>query len=92
LIGKRFLGKEYWKNWPSVSSEIRIHEVVEATDWPMLSACPSVLWRFRAMKGADAKTVNRLLVEDPVFSGDLAIRVVNSEHLGSPIPLTRLFS
>ena len=36
-------------------------------------------------------TVNRGLVEDPVFSGDLAGRAGNRGNLGRTLPLTRLF-
>ena len=51
------MGKEYWKNWSCVSSEIRLHDVVEATDWLKLRACPPVLWGAWAMKCTDADTV-----------------------------------
>ena len=49
-----------------------------ATDWLKLRA--------GAMKGADADTGTGGLVEDPVFSGDLARSAENRGGLGRPIP------
>ena len=42
-----------------------------------------------AMKGADAETVNQLLVEDFVFSGDLARRGENRGSLRFSGPVNR---
>jgi len=40
-----------------VSSHIQPHDVVGATHWLKLRACPLVLWRAGARKGSDAETV-----------------------------------
>jgi len=40
----------------------------------------------RAGKGAGAETVTGRLVEDPVFSGDLARKAENRGNLGRPFP------
>ena len=40
-----------------MSKQIQPHDVVGATDWLKLRACPPVLWRAGARIGAGAETV-----------------------------------
>jgi hypothetical protein len=56
--------------------------IVETLDWLKTRACPPVLWRAGARKGADPLAVNRGL--------DLAGRAENGGNLGRAIPHTHL--
>ena len=66
----RFSWKEYRRNWPRVSIQIRPHDVVGATHRLKLRA--------EARKGADAATMPEGL--------DLARRAENRGNLGKAIP------
>ena len=60
-----------------MSNQIQPHDVVGATHWLKLKACPPVLWRAGARKGADAETATGGL--------DLARRAENRGNLGKAI-------